>query len=302
MQKTIPNLWFDDQAEEAAKFYTSVFNNSKIGSITRYDAAAAKASGQPEGSAMTVEFSIEGYGFLGLNGGPVFKPNPSISFIVSCLSQEKVDERWERLSEGGTVLMPLDSYPFSERYGWIQDRYGVSWQLILPQPEGDARPAIVPSLLFVGDKCGQAEEAINFYTAIFENSEVGSINRYGPSEGPDKEEYIMYADFKLLGQWFAAMDSALDHKFNFSEAVSFIINCETQEEVDYYWGKLSAVEEAEQCGWLKDKFGVSWQVVPAALPDMLGDPDPEKAGRAMEAMLGMKKIDIGKLIEARDRI
>src|SRR5256884_7920963 len=155
MQKITPFLWFDDQAEEAAKFYTSIFKNSKIGRTLLYSEEAAKASGQPAGSVLTIEFEIEGQKFVALNGGPLFK---------------------------------------------------------------------------------------------------------------------------------------------FNESVSFVINCETQEEVDYFWGKLTADGgEESACGWLKDKFGFSWQVTPTVLIDMLHDKDPEKAERVMQAMLQMQKIEIPKL-------
>jgi predicted 3-demethylubiquinone-9 3-methyltransferase (glyoxalase superfamily) len=157
MQKITPFLWFDNQAEAAANFYTSIFKNSKIVSTSRYDEAGAKASGRPVGSVLTVAFILEGQEFTALNGGPVFK---------------------------------------------------------------------------------------------------------------------------------------------FSEAISFAVNCENQKEVDYYWEKLSASPESEQCGWLKDKFGLSWQIVPKQLGQLLGDPDKSKASRVMEAMLQMKKIDIQKLQEA----
>lgn len=159
MQKITPFLWFDNQAEEAAQFYTSLFPNSKILSVTRYDKAGAAASGRPEGSAMTVAFQLDGQDYTALNGGPVFK---------------------------------------------------------------------------------------------------------------------------------------------FTEAVSFAVSCETQEEVDKYWEALSAHPESEQCGWLKDKYGLSWQIVPKQLGELLGDKDPERAGRAMQAMLKMKKIDIQKMKAAAD--
>lgn len=161
MQKITSNLWFDNQAEEAAKFYTSIFKNSKIGRITRYGKEGFEIHGMPEGTVMTVEFWIEEQGFLALNGGPHFK---------------------------------------------------------------------------------------------------------------------------------------------FNEAISFIVNCNTQEEVDYYWEKLSegGDEKAQMCGWLKDKFGLSWQIVPTALPEMLNDPDPKKSQPVMKAMLQMKKIDIATLQRAKE--
>ncbi len=160
MQKITPFLWFDNQAEEAAKFYTSIFRNAKIHNISRYDEAGAKASGRPAGSVMVVAFTLDGQEFTALNGGPIFK---------------------------------------------------------------------------------------------------------------------------------------------FTEAISFVVNCETQEEVDHYWNNLSSDPKSEQCGWLKDKYGLSWQIVPKQLGEMLSDSDSKKAGRVMQAMLQMKKIDIAVLKQAYDQ-
>jgi predicted 3-demethylubiquinone-9 3-methyltransferase (glyoxalase superfamily) len=293
MQKITPFLWFDNQAEEAVNFYCSVFKNSKKGSILRYDEAGAKASGRPKGSVMTAAFQLQGQEFVALNGGPIFKINPSISFFAI---ESEVVEWYDKLSAGGTVLMPLDKYPFSDKYAWVQDKYGVSWQLILSM--GEIKQRIVPSMMFVGKVCGKAEEAINFYTSIFKNSKIGNIFRYGANQEPDKEGTIVFADFALDGEWFAAMDSAREHNFIFNEAVSFVMNCETQDEVDHYWNKLVEGGQESVCGWLKDKFGLSWQVVPRVLSKFLSDPDPQKSQRVMHAMLQMKKIDIPALQKA----
>ncbi len=194
--------------------------------------------------------------------------------------------------------MPLDKYPFSERYGWIQDRSGLSWQLILTNPEGEERPPIIPFIMFVGDVCGKAEEASDFYLSLFEASKRGAIARYPQGMEPDKEGSIMFTDFKLEGQWFAAMDSAHRHDFAFNEAISLMVHCDTQEKIDDYWEKLSAVPEAEQCGWLKDKYGVSWQIVPTAMDEMMSQGTHEQIGRVTQAFLPMKKLDIAKLKEA----
>jgi predicted 3-demethylubiquinone-9 3-methyltransferase (glyoxalase superfamily) len=175
--------------------------------------------------------------------------------------------------------MPLDTYPFSERYGWVQDKYGLSWQLILTNPAGEERPLIIPSLMFVGNVCGKAEEASNFYCSVFKHARRGAIARYPAGMEPDQEGTVMFTDFQLEGQWFAAMDSAHKHDFTFNEALSFMVHCDNQEEIDYYWGALSAVPEAEQCGWLKDKYGVSWQIVPRALDALLGSSNQEQRAR-----------------------
>lgn len=203
---------------------------------------------------------------------------------------------WEVLSEGGQPLMPLNDYPFNPWYGWIQDKYGLSWQLILA--DGPVDQTIIPSLLFVSDQSGNAEEAIKFYCKVFDRSEVGSIARYGPNQAPDEEGTVAYADFELAGQGFAAMDSAHEHDFTFSEAISLYVDCQNQQEVDGYWEALSAAPEAEQCGWPKDRYGVSWQIIPRRLGELMSDPDPKKSGRVMESMLKMKKIDVEALEHA----
>jgi predicted 3-demethylubiquinone-9 3-methyltransferase (glyoxalase superfamily) len=296
MKNITPFLWFDNQAEEAVNFYVSVFENSRVLGTVRYNKAGSKAAHMPEGSVMTVPFQLEGQVFTALNGGPVFKFNPSVSFTVYCETENKIDNLWKKLSQNGTVLMELGKYSWSNKYGWLSDQLGVSWQLILP--DGKAEQKIVPSLMFVGDICGRAEEAINFYTSIFKNSGIKNIFRYGPDQKPDREGTVMYGDFRLNGQLFICMDSAHEHAFSFNEAISFVINCDTQEEVDHYWNNLSAHPGSEQCGWLKDKFGLSWQIVPVQLGRLLESPDKEKSQRVMKTMLGMKKLDIDALMNA----
>lgn len=305
MQKVIPHLWFDKEGREAAEFYASVFPDSKVNNIS-------VIKDTPSGDCDVVSFEVWGQSFMSISAGPMFQINPSVSFLVNFdplffkgaagpdkdATRKKLDTVWERLSEGGSVLMPLDKYPFSERYGWIQDRFGVSWQLILTDPAGDPRPPIVPSLMFVGENAGSAEEAINFYLDVFRDTKMGAIHRYGPGQSPNKEGTIMFADFMIENCWFAAMDSAYDHKFNFSEAVSIMVYCDNQHEIDHYWEKLSAVPQAEQCGWLKDKFGLSWQIVPRKMGDMMADKDPKRVARVTEAFLKMKKFDLAELEKA----
>jgi predicted 3-demethylubiquinone-9 3-methyltransferase (glyoxalase superfamily) len=299
MQKITPHLWFDKDAEEAANFYTSIFSNSKITNITTIHDVPT-----PTGDCDIISFELNGQPFMAINAGPLFKFNPSISFMVNFdpsrdkKARENLDVLWGNLSQGGTSLMPLDKYPFSEHYGWIQDQYGLSWQLILSDPEGEERPAIVPSLLFVGAVAGRAEEAVDFYLSVFRNSKRGIVARYGKDQEPDKEGTIMFSDFMLGDQWFAAMDSALEHEFAFNEAISFLVPCETQEEIDYFWGKLSADPKSEQCGWLKDKYGLSWQVWPTAMGEMMTKGTPEQIARITEAFLPMKKFDIAALKRA----
>ncbi|OGH02919.1 MAG: hypothetical protein A2798_00625 [Candidatus Levybacteria bacterium RIFCSPHIGHO2_01_FULL_37_17] len=307
MQKIIPSLWFDNNCEEAMNFYTSVFPNSKIVSIKRYEKGMnTPGISQMVGKVLTGIFELDGYRFMALDGGPIFKFNPSVSFILNFdpskdkNATENIEEMWDKLSEGGKVLMEFQKYDFAEKYGWCEDKFGVSWQLMLTNPQGDERPFIVPSLLFVGDSAGKAEEAEKFYQGVFKNSKQGQIARYPAGMEPEKEGTLMFSDFMIEGQWFAAMDSANPgHKFSFAgEAISFMVNCEDQEEVDYYWEKLSSDPASEVCGWLKDKYGVSWQIIPKRMGELIDSPDKEKSNRVMNAMLKMKKIDISTLEEA----
>ncbi|WML31687.1 VOC family protein [Neobacillus sp. OS1-32] len=296
-QKIVPHLWYDKEAKEAAEFYAAIFPDSKIIDVTTIP-------GTPSGDSETVTFELWGQKFMAISAGPFFQMNPSISFFVNFdPSREKdargkLDEVWNKLSEGGTVLMSLGQYPFSERYGWIQDKYGLSWQLILTNPEGEERPPILPSLLFVGDQCGNSEEAMRFYLSVFKNARQGLVARYPKGMEPDKEGTIMFSDFMLENQWFASMDSAYEHKFSFNEAISFMVYCDTQEEIDYYWNQLSAVPKAEQCGWLKDKFGISWQIVPSEMDEMMSKGTPEQLARLTKAFLKMKKFDLAELQKA----
>jgi len=299
MQKITPFLWFDNQAEEAAKLYTSVFKNAKIGKIARYGKEGYEIHGREAGSVMTVEFELAGYKLAGLNGGPHFKFTPAISFFVVGETEAEVEALWQKLSQGGMTLMELQKYDWSEKYGWLLDKYGLSWQVSLGRKE-DVGQTITPSLMFVGKQHGRAEEALRFYTSVFKNSDVAGILRYGPGE-TDPEGTVKHAQFRLNGEAFMVMDSALEHPFTFTEAISFVVNCETQEEVDYFWENLSAGGEKSRCGWLKDKFGVSWQVVPTVIGEMMQDQDAKKAGRVMQAVLQMDKIDIKALQQAYEQ-
>jgi predicted 3-demethylubiquinone-9 3-methyltransferase (glyoxalase superfamily) len=294
MPTITPHLWFDTQAREAAEFYSDVFPDSQVTSVSTL-------RDTPTGDCDVVSFTVWGRDLMSISAGPLFEFNPSISFIVNFDpasipdAAQTLDRVWGQLADGGTELMPIGEYPFSKCYGWIADRYGVSWQLILSDAEGDPRPTIVPSLLFTGPVCGQAAEAREFYFSVFDDSERGQAVPYPEGSEPDAPGTTMFSDFRLADSWFAAMDSAHDHGFRFNEAVSLMINCADQDEIDRYWERLSAVPEAEQCGWLKDRFGVSWQVVPADLAAMMSNGTPEQIDRVTQAFLPMKKFDLAAL-------
>jgi predicted 3-demethylubiquinone-9 3-methyltransferase (glyoxalase superfamily) len=276
--KIYPCLWFDGKAKEAAEFYCSVFHGFFITAENPFVVIVESATQK----------------FMLLNGGAQFHINPSISFFAVCETDAEIEDTWDKLLVGGTEMMPLDKYDWSAKYGWVQDKYGVNWQLSYGKIK-DVGQKFSPVLMFTGNQSGLAEKAIEYYTSVFENSDIDSIMRYAPGE-PDKEENIKHAQFRLVNQVFMAMDSSLPHKFTFNEGVSFVVNCETQAEIDYYWKELSAVPEAERCGWLKDKFGVSWQIVPTVLEALMSE--TEKSQRVMNAFMKMKKFDIETLVNA----
>ena len=290
MQKITPHLWFDKEAKEAAEFYISLLPDSKVTNINTLH-------NTPSGDCDVVSFVLANQPFMAISAGPLFKFNPSVSFHIKCKTTDEVDAIWQKLSPGGNVLMPLATYPFSERYGWLEDKYGLSWQVIYVG-DNDMQQRITPALTFVGAVAGRTEEAINFYTSIFQNAKTIFFARYGEGEEPDKAGTIKYGTFMLQGMEFGAMDSARNHAFAFNEAISFVIPCETQAELDYYWEQLSADPQAEQCGWLKDKFGLSWQVWPTAIGEMMKNSTPEQMNRVTQAFLSMKKFDLATLQKA----
>lgn len=284
-----PFLWFDSQAEEAAKFYTSIFPDGKMHAVTTYpEGSPGKA-----GTVMTVEFSLAGMHFTALNGGSLYHINSSISFFVSLSTREEIDRVWSKLSDGGTVMMPLQQWPFSEYYGWIADRYGVSWQFFLE----DRKEKIAPCIMFSGSRTGQAKEAIEMYESIFPDAKTELLALYEKGEAQTKG-VVKHARFTLCGQQFVAMDSGVEHDIPFTPALSFVVGCKNQEETDRYWSALTNGGKEIQCGWLEDRFGISWQIVPNDVPKYVGGEDPEGAARAMQAMLSMKKLDINTLKKA----
>ncbi|PTR01107.1 putative 3-demethylubiquinone-9 3-methyltransferase (glyoxalase superfamily) [Mucilaginibacter yixingensis] len=294
-----PHLWFDDQkAKEAAEFYTSLLPDSAISAVNHFDT--------PFGTCELVEFTLASQPFMGIGAAKSQKVSPAISFMINFDpsrdpdAARRIDEVWSKLSAGGQVMMPIDRYPFSERYGWVADKYGISWQLILTNPEGEERPVIVPSLMYTGDVAGRAEEAIDFYCSVFKDGKRGITARYPAGMAPDKEGTLMYADFYADATWMAAMDSAHPHDFTFNDAVSLLIPCESQQEIDQYWAALTADGgQPGQCGWLKDKFGVSWQVATTVVPDTIKNGTREQIDRVMGAFMQMTKVDVAALLQAR---
>jgi predicted 3-demethylubiquinone-9 3-methyltransferase (glyoxalase superfamily) len=292
MQRIIPHLWFDTQAKEAAALYTGAITpGAVLSEVTLHDT--------PSGSVDIVTFELDGHTFQSISAGPLFKFNPSVSFLVGCATAAEVDAIWAKLAQDGVALMPLDAYPFSPRYGWTMDKYGLSWQ-IMHMGDRPMLQKIVPTQMFVGAVCGRCEEAVRLYASVFPDSAVGELMTYTKDDAPDLPGTVRHVNFTLMGQSFAAMDSNRGHDFAFNEAISYIVNCDTQREIDEYTDKLSADPSAEQCGWIKDKFGFSWQIVPSMMDAMMADTNKDRLARVTAAMLQMKRLDIAALQRAYD--
>ncbi|KAA0128250.1 VOC family protein [Chryseobacterium sp. SN22] len=273
-----PCLWYDGDAKESAEFYCKVFN----GKITA-------------DTPMVMNIDLFGQKLMLLNGGPHFRKNASVSFMVICETEDEVLQYWDPISEDGMVLMPLDSYPWSRKYGWVQDRYGVTWQIYLGDKSGDQK--MVPALMFIHGNNGKAMQAMELYIRTFPNSKIGNVLKYGQgSEGhpmQEPEDNIQQAQFEIDGYSLFCMDNSYDHAFDFNEGISMVVMTDTQEQTDKYWNALTADGgRASMCGWLKDPFGFSWQIVPKRLIQLMSDHDPEKAQKVVQAMMTMQKIVI----------
>lgn len=304
-QKIVPNIWCNRTAEEAGGFYAEAFTAAGF-SATSTVAARYPDEGLPDfqrdfaGEALVVDVTVEGTQLALVNAGPDFAPNPSISFMVNfdplavggdaAEARRRLDVLWARLADGGFVMMPLGEYPFAEHYGWVQDRFGVSWQLMLTRPEGEPRPLIIPALMFDGHAQNRAADAARRYVELFAGvpggSEIGTQFPYGQATGNATAEALAFGEFRIGEQWFMASDNGSGTDHGFTCGVSLQVNCVDQAEIDALWEGLSAVPEAEQCGWLADEFGVSWQIVPENLEELMAGED------SYAKLMGMHKIDI----------
>jgi predicted 3-demethylubiquinone-9 3-methyltransferase (glyoxalase superfamily) len=294
MQKIIPHLWYDKEAKEAAEFYTSLFPDSKVTNVTTLH-------NTPSGDSDIVSFQLQGYSFMAISAGPFFKLNPSISFMLNFDpskdkdARQRIDELWAKLLDGGKALMSLDTYPFSEHYGWVQDKYGVSWQ-VYTGDKSQTPQKFCSTLMFTGDNAGKAEKAVHFYTDLFPQSNIQGVLKYR-KEDDDNEEFVKHAQFKIKDFVAMAMDSSANHGFGFTDVISLVVECENQEEIDKYWGQLTANGGKEvACGWLTDPFGISWQIIPKALNKLVSD--PVRGQRIMGALMKMKKLIIADLENA----
>ncbi len=304
MQRIVPCISFNDQAEQAVRFYTSLFEDSQIEQVLRYTHVGQEIHQHHSGSVMSIGFKIADYRMLAVNGGPKIKLNPSISLAVTLNSTNEINDLWHRLIDGGRTLMPLNRYPFNERYGWLTDKFGLSWQISLDPPDPVTHQIIAPSLLFSGHLHGSAETALKDLVKLFPNSRIATTDHY--ENKPRSYEYtapgtLIERKAYLDNECIKAINTPLNHNFTFNEAFSLQILCNNQTDIAHYWHALTADPTAEHAGWLKDRHGISWQVVPRILSELLADPDLKKNRAVLQQVLSMKKLDIAPIIEAYER-
>jgi predicted 3-demethylubiquinone-9 3-methyltransferase (glyoxalase superfamily) len=268
-------IWFNGNAGEAADFYIDVF---KHGEKTNQDLPI-------------VSLNVFSTDLLFLNGGPSYAPTPAFSFFLYCGSHEEAERIFNLLAIGGNIMIPMGSYEWAEKYGWVTDKYGISWQI-----DGDdirVEEKICPALLFVNEKSNRVKEAREFYLSVFGTSqmlmEMPADVHHGLEPGS-----LLFTQIKLMQSVVNLMAGPGNHDFDFTSGNSFVVSCDTQEEIDYYWNQLGYDGRYDMCGWLTDKFGVSWQIVPRELSVWLSDSVHGKS--ATERMLKMKKLIISDLI------
>ncbi|WDF70263.1 VOC family protein [Sphingobacterium oryzagri] len=266
-----PAIWFEKDAEQAFSRYTAQFAQSEI--ITT--------------NPVVVSAKLKAVPFIGINGGPYFTPNPAISFMVICEEETEINQLWSALSDEGEVLMPLGSYAWSPHYGWLTDKNNVSWQLYQGKLDDVNQQAVVPTLMFCEAQQGRCQEAIAFYQTVFTDFKQQGEMLY--PEGPAKGQ-LMHAQFVIQDFTLMAMDSGVPQTFTFNEGISLVIACADQAEIDYYWQALTKDGQESRCGWCKDPFGVSWQIVPHDIDQILAN-----YPHAGSALMHMSKINVDDL-------
>lgn len=297
MQKILPSFWHDFTAESAVVLYQEAFPRASVVRTIRYPTQGLPVFQRGfAGRIMAIDLEIDGFQIQLLNAGDAFRPNPSLSLMVvfdpskNTHAINELHHAWEVLAKDGRVLMALDTYPFSPLYGWVEDAFGTSWQLIVPDPDQQVeRPAIMPSLMFGHTQQGKARTALTLYTEVFDDAQIGTlvpINEFVESTSIGD---VIFSEFMLGDQWFVAMDASTATGFTFSPGASLLVRCSCQEEIDQLWDGLSAQPGAEQGGWCRDEFGFSWQIVPDTLADQISRPE------RYAALIKMKKISIAGL-------
>lgn len=289
MVQFIPHLWFQASLKEVLALYQRAFPETQLLYENTLD-------GTPSGTVSMAGLILANLELRFLASPAPFQLNPSFSLLVACQGTTEVDHLTQLLGEDGQVLMPLGSYPFSPRYSWVVDRFGLSWQ-VMDFSGRETSQRLIPTLMYTSQAAGHCEEAIRHYVHLA-GSSISHVDRYGLLAEPNRPMDIRHLGFQLGDMVMAAMDSSAPHDFTFSEAASLIVEVDSQKELDYWWDNLSSDPEAERCGWLKDAYGVSWQIVPRRLGQLMGSPDEEARSRVRDAFLAMKKFNIAELEKA----
>jgi len=276
--KIYPCFWMQEDPASALTLYRQAFPEIEVLSQ----------------SALVGMFRLHGFEVMLLNGGPQYRPNPAVSLTLHCDGEASAQRVWSALLNDAEVLMPLGTYDWSSCYGWLNDRNGISWQITTGAPQQQGQ-LVHSSLMFCGAQQGKANAAIDYYTGLFPRSARLQTHLY-PVTMPELAGQVMYASFKLEDIGFAAMDSGVPQSFSFTPGNSHVIVCRDQDEIDYYWNAFTADGHESRCGWCDDKFGLSWQVIPASLPQLMSDPDTGSA--VAQAMFRMKKLDLAELQRA----
>lgn len=290
MQTLIPHLWYDKEALEAARFYTSVFPESQLDWTYHL-------SDTPSGDAQLVQFRLVNMTLAAISAGPYFHLNESMSLMVQVSKKEEVDRLYQSLSQNGKVLMPLGEYPFNAYYVWFEDQYGLSWQLLY-NPEQTVSHHLEICLLFSKDQVGSAEDFLQKYVSLLPGAELGQRSYYAQGEASLPQAKLNYGELVLPNQKLIVMDHGYGGENGFNEAFSLMIYVNSPEEMAAYYDAFSSVKEAEQCGWVKDEFGISWQIVPQKLMEAYGNPAQADRLKAVNAaILEMKRLDYQRIVD-----
>lgn len=267
-----PCIWHNHTAHEASDYYLKIFPN---------------ASETIQGGLIT-KLEIGDQSLLLLNGGNDFTPNSTISLFYYAPSAEEAKKIFDQLKEGGKVMMDFGPYDFAKLYAFVEDKYHTSWQIYW----GDYRGNNATCLMFTDEIEGKANNAIQYYLSVFKNSRLLSKELYPESTGK-RAGYVMFSEIQIDNFHLNLMDSGVDQSIRFTEGNSIVVECNDQEEIDHYWYHLSKDGEEQMCGWCKDQFGISWQIIPKQLFNYLQTP------AAVEAFMSMKKINIEQLLNAK---
>ncbi|HEL1740826.1 TPA: VOC family protein [Streptococcus suis] len=283
MQTIIPHLWYDTEAKEAVAFYVELFGGKIDWTYTITDT--------PSGDSDLIQFQLGDMTLAAISAGPYFKLNESMSLMVNVASKDEVTRLYQALSEGGRILMPLGEYPFSPYYVWLEDRFGLSWQLSFA-PDLDKPYQFDICLLFSQEQVGLAQPMLDYYKDKLPQASVGQLSYYGEGEAAVEAAKLNYAELLVAGQKMIVMDHGYGGEASFNEAFSLMVYVDSQDELNFYYDLLSAVPEAEMCGWVKDQFGISWQIVPRILMEAYDTASPEKVKAVNAAVMTMKRLDI----------